>query len=132
MSKEIIELLKKARTEMLQGGPYTIDYKDGFNEAIDQAIYLLKQQPTAGEFTKMFRILLATQDRTAVVQDAYKLCDIIGSAEARLKVIPDLLEACQKALWLLEFMVKENILNADYSIKGLLEAAIAKAKKVRE
>ena len=46
MSKEIIDLLEKARAEMLQGGNWSINYKEGFSDAIDQALTLFKQQPT--------------------------------------------------------------------------------------
>ena len=41
--QEIIDLLEKARAEMLQGGNWSINYKEGFSDAIDQALTLLKQ-----------------------------------------------------------------------------------------
>ena len=67
------------------GQTYKWIMQDMFH-VIDQALTLLKQQPTAGEWTKKLRVLLATQDRTAVVQEAYDLCGRLDRAEARLKV----------------------------------------------
>jgi len=40
----------------------------------------------------------------------------------------DLLEACEKADWLLGVMIEKDMLNADSDVKKLLEVAIAKCK----
>lgn len=93
-----------------------------------------EQQPTAGEFTKKFRVLLATQDRTVIVQKAYDLCGRLNSAEARLKVIPDLITACEAMQIRIAFIglpsEPMNEEGPDWSKEiALLEVAIANAKK---
>lgn len=100
MSIEVIELLEKIDRHIIHhtcGYAVTQDLKT-LKDYVQQALTLLKQQPKdeaakffeqtkeqppAGEFTRKFRVLLATQDRTAVVQDAYVLCDRLDRAEAR-------------------------------------------------
>lgn len=48
----------------------------------------------------------------------------------RLETWPALLQNLKKAQWLLGVMVQEGYLNADYSIKEGIEAAIPKAEAV--
>jgi len=60
---------------------------------IDQALALLEKQPEATEFTRRFRILLATQDKTVIVQDGYQACNKL---DRRAKQI-NRLEAMYKA-----------------------------------
>lgn len=62
MSREkAIELLEKKKTNMFMGGQYTIDYKNGYGDAIDQALALLQalaelqKQSPAGDFTEETR-----------------------------------------------------------------------------
>ena len=92
MNKEAIELLEKARSVARVAEANKAGYKC-IEQHIDQALTLLKQQPPASEFTKRVRILLTTQDRTAVVQDAYDLCGRLDRAEASNK---DLLTALEQ------------------------------------
>ena len=108
MSKEIIDLLEKAKTKLAAieirtkarpqvkdkgDKPAWIMAKSGF-ECIDQALTLLKQQPTAGEFTKELRRRVTgyrklvspfAQDPISILSRAEEACDRLDRAEARLK-----------------------------------------------
>lgn len=75
-------------------------------------------------FVKMYENEIPKRAEINFLEDA---CDCLDRAEARLKVIPDLLEACEKAQWILSTMVKEGMLNADNTVVPKLEVAIAKA-----
>ncbi len=125
---QISDLLEKARGWILVEGGVVCPHKFGGckhdNEncpvfCIDQALKLLKQQPAAGVFTKKVRILLATQDRTAIVRDAYDLCDRLDRAEASKA---ELLEACKFA----KAHIKKG---SQKKALPILRAAIAKATK---
>lgn len=89
-SKEIRELLAEARELFINYNEQDID--DGI-VLLDQAFTLLKQKPLAGEFTSKMRRAYAPKDPRINVPIVWEYllqaCDIIDSAEARLKVIPD-------------------------------------------
>ena len=57
---------------------------------------LLKEQPPASKFTKRFRVLLANQDKTVIVQDAYEVCDRLDASEASRKELLTALEEIAK------------------------------------
>lgn len=102
-------------------------------QKIFQAIELLKQQPTAGEFTKKYREKLKKQYPMCHMNcSEWPLLDIIDTAEARLKVMPDLIKACEKLMkaWLPP--ETHSICQLDTDMNLAYQAAvvaIAKAKK---
>lgn len=79
--KEAIDLLEKAKKSM--------HYQSVGFDYIDQALTLLKQQPTAGDFTKEFRKFIEHPLTTLRLKrwhtKSREACDIIDRAEARLK-----------------------------------------------
>lgn len=92
--QEIRRLLEKARFELP-----VISTNIPTRKLIGESLDLLEQQPTASEYTKRIRtepydpkwkhtVILRTEDRDG-------LCDRLDTAETRLKVLPDLLEACR-------------------------------------
>ena len=133
--QEIIDLLEKAKEDVFSARAM---------EAVDQALTLLKQQPTAGEFRQ--KVTCALLDSRSIEEQckvALKLLheaeDIIDTVEAINK---DLLEACDKVRDWLDTSSLQQILvhhtedtRRHALIMGIasnlerLEAAITKAKK---
>jgi len=88
-----------------------------------------KEQLPTSEFTKKVRILLATQDKTVVVQDAYALCDRLDASESSRK---ELLDACEFAVAPKAPFSTDRLEFANRIIKAIQDkaaTAIAKAKK---
>ena len=96
--QELIELLEKAIFELP-----VISTNIPTRKLIGEALDHLEQQPTARKFTKKFRKLIKLSEDHLSINKIGRLqmygkeaCDIIDSAEARRKVIPDLLVALEK------------------------------------
>lgn len=141
MNREIINLLEKARFE-LPILSTNIPTRKLIGEALD--LLLFGEHPLMGEFTKEIRqkvnctakvdyLHLGEIANWAVIsKDILELCDRLDTAEARLKVLPDLLEACEG------LMEKADNGSADFddpvpgSIYLKAIAAISKAKKGKE
>ena len=142
MSKKAIALLKKVDKHIIQhtcGYTVTQDLKT-LKEYVQQALALLKQQPTAGEFTKKIRSFVKLYEnetpRRAEITFLQEACDRLDRAESINK---DLLTACEiglkKALGIIRIANEVNIpldtqgrRENDKDIKQI-KAAIAKAKK---
>ena len=97
MSKEIIDLLEKARESnslvfeaLRRRTSAYISDAECTNSFIDQTIDLLKQQPTAGDFTKRLRSFVKLYEkeipRRAEITFLKEACDIIDRAEAINKI----------------------------------------------
>ncbi len=126
--EQAIALLEKVDKHIIHhtcGYTVTQDLKT-LKDYVRQAVTLLKQQPAAGDFTKKFRILLATQDRTVVVRDAYKACDRLDRAASTNK---DLLAACKDCAATFVGLQEGSI---GWQAMKKVEAAISKAKKEEE
>ena len=81
--KEAIEELEKLFLDILWD-----DIGEDFKRRADNILAILRplaEKPEAREFTKKFKVLLYTQDKTAIVQEGYDACDIIDRQAAELK-----------------------------------------------
>lgn len=115
--QEIRRLLEKARFELP-----VISTNIPTRKLIGESLDLLEQQPTASEFTKEIQkkygiSLTIARDNPEKKQweaerDLIEACDIIDTAEARLKVLPDLLEACEGMVKDLEMIEQDEAITA--------------------
>lgn len=79
MNKKTIEILQRAKTQKpkYQDVAGATSEESRLNRIIELALAKLSKQPEPTEFTKRFKVLLDTQDKTSVVKAAYIACDII-------------------------------------------------------
>lgn len=104
-SKEAIDYIEKAKTHLERFGGSSSHCYDYLN----QALAILKEQPSAGEFTKKcrekygYKFMKVCRWNIHCGKAFKEACDIIDTSEASRK---DLLEACltsHKPIWFSEY-----------------------------
>lgn len=139
MNKDVIDLLEKVDKHIIHhtcGYTTTQDLKT-LKDYVQQALILLKQQPTPGEFTMRFRAYLDGEYRAILLEpsksmnrpevqvvlkkqllsEAKEACDRLDSAEAENKRI--------NAGWATENQLRENLLQENYQLQARLDCDLA-------